>query len=48
MKLALAQQEDQSMKRSRFNEEQIIGKLKDHMGISVADSCRKHSVSARI
>ena len=31
------------MKRSRFNEEQIIGILKEHeAGVSVADLCRKH------
>lgn len=34
------------MKRGRFNEEQIIGILKEHeAGISVADLCRKHGVS---
>ena len=46
MKFVLAQREDQNMKRSRFSEEQIIGILKEHeAGISVADLCRKHSVS---
>ena len=46
MKFALAQDEDQSMKRSRFSEEQIIGILKEHeAGVSVADLCRKHGVS---
>ena len=46
MELALAQREDQSMKRSRFSEEQIIGMLKEHeAGIPVADLCRKHGVS---
>jgi transposase-like protein len=46
LKFALAQQEDQSMKRSRFSEEQIIGILKEHeAGVSVADLCRKHGVS---
>jgi hypothetical protein len=30
LKFALAQDEDQSMKRSRFSEEQIIGILKEH------------------
>jgi putative transposase len=34
------------MKRNRFNEEQIIGILKEHeAGISVSDLCRKHGVS---
>jgi putative transposase len=38
--------EDQSMKCSRFTEEQIIGILKEHeAGVSVADLCRKHGVS---
>lgn len=38
--------EDQSMKRSRFTEEQFIGILKEHeSGVSVADLCRKHGVS---
>jgi putative transposase len=38
--------EDQSMKRNRFSEEQIIGILKEHeAGMSVADLCRKHGVS---
>ena len=46
MKFVLAQLEDQSMKRSRFTEEQIIGILKEHeAGIPVADLCRKHGVS---
>ncbi|MGY3646853.1 transposase [Bradyrhizobium sp. LM4.3] len=46
MKFALAQDEDQSMKRNRFTEEQIIGILKEHeAGVSVADLCRKHGVS---
>jgi putative transposase len=43
---ALAHDEDQSMERSRFSEEQIIGILKEHeAGVSVADLCRKHGVS---
>jgi putative transposase len=46
LKFALAHAEDQSMKRSRFSEEQIIGILKEHeAGVSVADLCRKHGVS---
>ena len=46
MKFALAQDEDQSIKRKRFTEEQIIGILKEHeAGVSVADLCRKHGVS---
>ena len=45
MKFALAHDEDQSMKRNRFTEEQIIGILKEHeAGVSVADLCRKHGV----
>jgi putative transposase len=46
LKFALAHDKDQSMKRNRFTEEQIIGILKEHeAGVSVADLCRKHSVS---
>jgi putative transposase len=46
LKFVLAQDKDQSMKRSRFSEEQIIGILKEHeAGVSVADLCRKHGVS---
>jgi putative transposase len=46
LKLALAHDEDQTMKRSRFIEEQIIGILKEHRaGVAVADLCRKHGVS---
>ena len=46
MKFVLAQLEDQSMKRSRFSEEQIIAILKEHeAGLPVADLCRKHGVS---
>ena len=46
MKFALAQLEDQNMKRGRFSEEQIIAILKEHeAGLPVADLCRKHGVS---
>ena len=46
MKFALAYDKDQSMKRGRFSEEQIIGILKEHdAGVSVGDLCRKHGVS---
>jgi putative transposase len=46
LKFVLAHNKDQSMKRSRFSEEQIIGILKEHeAGVSVADLCRKHGVS---
>jgi len=35
------------MKRSRFNEEQIIGILKEHeAGLETADLCRKHGISS--
>ena len=35
------------MKRSRFNEEQIIGILKEHeSGLGTADLCRKHGISS--
>lgn len=34
------------MRKSRFNEEQIIGILKEHQaGMPVADVCRKHGIS---
>jgi putative transposase len=34
------------MKRDRFNEDQIIGILKEHeAGISVAELCLKHGIS---
>ena len=37
---------DQSMKRSRFTEDQIIGVLKEHeLGVKTADLCRKHGIS---
>jgi putative transposase len=46
LEFVLAQLEDQSMKRSRFSEEQIIGVLKEHeAGIPIAELCRKHGVS---
>tara|TARA_R110000868_G_scaffold410179_3_gene697489 strand:- start:4905 stop:5168 length:264 start_codon:yes stop_codon:yes gene_type:complete len=35
------------MKRSRFNEEQIIAILKEHeAGVPTADVCRRHGVSS--
>jgi putative transposase len=38
--------EDQTMKRKRFSEEQIIGVLKEHeAGAKTADLCRKHGIS---
>ena len=46
MKFVLGHDKDQSMKRSRFSEEQIIGISKEHeAGVSVADLCHKHGVS---
>ena len=37
---------DQTMKRSRFTEEQIIAVLKEHeLGAKTADLCRKHGIS---
>jgi putative transposase len=37
---------DQTMKRARFSEEQIIGVLKEHeLGAKTADVCRKHGIS---
>ena len=34
------------MKKSRYNEEQIIAVLKEHqVGIPVAELCRKHGIS---
>ncbi len=45
LKFVLASSEDQSMKRSRPSEEQIIRILKEHeAGVSVVDLCRKHAV----
>lgn len=35
------------MKQSRLTEDRVIGILKEHeTGVSVADRCRKHGVSA--
>jgi hypothetical protein len=46
LKFALAHEEDQSVKRNRFAEEQTIGILKEQeAGVSVADQYRKHRVS---
>jgi transposase-like protein len=46
LKFVLGHDKDQSMKRRRFSEEQIIGILKEHeTGVSVADLCHKHGVS---
>ena len=37
---------DQTMKRKRFTEEQIIGIVKEHgLGAKAADLCRKHGIS---
>ncbi|ACK52294.1 hypothetical protein Msil_3392 [Methylocella silvestris BL2] len=44
MKFALAQGEDQKMKRSCFSEEQIIGILKEHEAGVSCDLCCKHGV----
>jgi putative transposase len=39
-------EEDQTMKRKRFTEEQIIGVLKEHeAGVRTADLCRKYGIS---
>jgi len=46
LKFAVAQDEDQSIRRNLFTEEQIMGSLKEHqVGVSVVDLCRKHGVS---
>lgn len=47
MKWSLAlTRRDQTMKRKRFTEEQIIGILKEHeLGAKTADLCRKHGIS---
>jgi putative transposase len=46
LKFALAQDKDQSMKRSRFSEEQIIGILREQEAVVfVADLCRRRGVS---
>jgi putative transposase len=45
MNWSLALKEDQTMKRKRFTEEQIIGVLREHdLGAKSADLC-KHGVS---
>jgi putative transposase len=39
-------QKDQTMKRKRYTEEQIIAILKEHeAGMKTADLCRKHGIS---
>src|SRR5215203_4952270 len=46
MKWSLALREDQTMKRKRHTEEQIIAILKEHeAGVKTADLCRKHGIS---
>jgi putative transposase len=47
LKFALPHNEDQSVKRSRSTDEQIIGILEEHeAGVSVADlCCRKRGVN---
>ena len=48
LKWSLALRKDQTMKRKRFTEEQIIAILKEHeAGVATADLCRKHGVSER-
>jgi putative transposase len=43
---SLALREDQTMKRKRHTEEQIIAILKEHeAGVKTADLCRKHGIS---
>ena len=45
LKFVLAHDKDQSMKRNRFSEEQIIGILNEHeAGVSIADLSRNHCV----
>jgi len=42
------QRRRQTMKRSRFSEEQIIGNLKEHQaGLGAKNLCRKHGVTMR-
>jgi putative transposase len=43
---SLALRKDQTMKRKRHTEEQIIAILKEHeVGMKTADLCRKHGIS---
>jgi putative transposase len=43
---SLALRKDQTMKRKRHTERQIIGILKEHeAGVKTADLCRKHWIS---
>jgi putative transposase len=46
MNWSLALRKDQTMKRKRHTEEQIIAILKEHeAGMKTADLCRKHGIS---
>src|ERR1700704_6316485 len=46
MNWSLALGEDQTMKRKRFTDEQIIGILNEQeLGAKTADLCRKHGIS---
>lgn len=46
MNWSLALRKDQTMKRKRHTEEQIIAILKEHeAGMKTADLCRKHEIS---
>ena len=46
MNWSLALRKDQTMKRKRHTEEQIIAILKEHeVGVKTAELCRKHGIS---